>query len=490
MAELLAAPSTRRTRWILRGGGTALALVALGAMLLRGEVLSGADPVTRFLFATAVILMVCHLGGALARLVRQPAVVGEVVGGLLLGPSVLGAVWPAAHAWLFPTLVTGTVHMAGQLGLVAFVFLLGCEAHIERMPGARRVVGLVAFGAVVPAFAAGVLLAVLFRDEIAGRSGGGLSYPLFVGLALSVTGLPVLARLLADIGLKDGRAGTVAITAAVFCDATAWGLLALLLSAGTAGPENSRAFALRLTATLLLVLITFFGVRPVLGWMATRFLRTDTSGPALLAVLAAGAIGLAALTQLFGLHPVVGAFLFGAVVPRRLSVVRRLNTLLSGFTIAVLLPMFFADIGLTTPIGAVGARPALLAVLVLVVFAVLGAKYLGAGVAARLGGMRWRGAWAVGAMMGCGGVTQLVVASVGWQHGLISSFGLAVAVVTALVGTAGAAPIARALLPVGESPAPADVDGSEAGAGAGEDGAPALTGGVEVRAESLAGQGQ
>lgn len=414
-------------------------VVLVGAAVLWGPSLvegRPGDPVARFLFSVAVILLVCHMSGAVLKRFGQPQVLGEVVGGLVLGPSVLGLVWPSAQEWLFPAPVLTALNYAAQLGLIVFMFLLGCELRTDRI-GSRRVVGATVLGGMGLPFLAGVGVAL----AAPALGSGGTGFVLFFGLALSITALPVLARILVDLGLADTRLGATALSSAAVGDGVAWFVLtAILASTGMSGTGDIATTA---GLAVALVVVTVLCVRPALRTLVERV----TSAQLLLGTLVVGAIAYAGLTQVIGLHPVIGAFLFGVVVPRNAPAVTRIGEQLQGFTIAILLPLFFAGVGLSTSVGLLGDSVGnwLLFLLVLVVATVT--KFLGAGGGARLAGLPTRESMRLGTLMNCRGVTELVVATIGLQYGFVNGLGFTILVLVAVLTTAATGPLMRRFAP-------------------------------------------
>ena len=425
--------------------GTALA-VAVVAHSPGETPLQLADPVARFLLAVAVILLVCHLlGSALAGL-GQPRVVGEILGGLLLGPSVLGAVWATGRDWLFPDQVVTVVRLAAELGLVVFMFLLGCELPLRQIRRHRRAVTWVVTGGTGLPLLAGAALAWAGHDLIAGPAHAAPLHIGFFALAISITAVPVLARILADLRLTGTPVGTLALTCAALGDGVTWAALAILFGLAGSGGDPVVAIAL----AVALVAATVGVVRPGL---AAGFRRWEASPAQLLPVLVAGLLGFAALAQLVGLHPVLGGFLFGLVLPRESAVVAQVEGHLRGFAVTVLLPLFFAGIGLNAAIGSLGGSPGAWGMLAAVLLVAVGGKLAGGAGGARLAGLPGRDALRVGALLNCRGVTELVVAAAGFQLQLVSSLGLTLLVLMALVTTALTGPLVR-LAGVAERPSP------------------------------------
>lgn len=420
------------------------AAVLWGPALLRAEASRGEiNPLARFLLAVAVVLLVCHVCGELMRRWGQPPVLGEIVGGLLLGPSALGLAWPAAQDWLFHADVLVHLDRAAQLGLVIFMFLLGCELRTDMLRG-PRVLGAVVAGSMGLPLIVGVGFALLFGGLLAGPTANAGAFVGFLGLALAITALPVLARILVDLRIDRTRVGVVAISAAAIGDGVAWTLLAVILAASDVTGGGHAAT----TAGLAVAFVMFVGlcVRPALAALDRYLGKRDGNEQVLLAVLVVGAIGSGAVSELIGLHPVIGAFLFGVAVPRRSPAVEQISRRIQGFTLAILLPLFFAGVGLKTSVGLLGSDPMHWVVFAAVLLIAVGTKFAGAGAGARLAGLPAADAMKIGVLMNCRGITELVVASIGLRYGLISPLGFTVLVLVAVITTAVTGPLMRVLL--------------------------------------------
>ena len=427
----------------------AAALVGLAVLLATGLAGGGGQPgavdlITRFLVATGLVLAVCHLLGALMRRLGQPAVLGEIIGGLLLGPSALGLVWPGATAWLFPPVVIASLSTTAQLGLVVFIFLLGCGLRTDRIDSVRMVAASVIGGMGLPLIA-GVGLALATGGVLAGAGVTTAAHALFFGLAVSVTALPVLARILVELDLQHSRVGSLALSSAALGDGLVWAVLTLVLAGlGTGGGPSTATAAIALG----LMLATLLGLRPVLAAVVTRVRSEQT----LTVVLVAGAIGYAALAQAIHLHPLIGAFLFGVAVPRDSPVVDRIREQLVGFTVMVLLPLFFAGVGLVTSIGLLGGDPRHWLLFAAVLATAVVTKFVGAS-AVLLTGLPRRETVQLGVLMNCRGVTELVIATIGLQYGLVNGLGFTMLVLVAVITTAVCGPVVRRLVAGGKDPA-------------------------------------
>ncbi|MFI6763443.1 cation:proton antiporter [Micromonospora sp. NPDC050417] len=422
-----------RTRTAI-GVAVGLAVLASTVPLWDAAGAHAADSLTHFLLAVVVILVTCQALAALARRFNQPPVLGEMIGGLVLGPSLLGVVWPSAGGFLFSPGVVEGLDKVAQLGLIIFVFLLGCELRTDRIERKGVVGAAVVAGMGLP-WLAGVGIVAVTGDLFVGTDATSGDAMLFVGLAMAVTALPVLARILDDLKLRHTSVGALSISAAAIGDGLLWLVLAFLLAGQGAGNEGLRVLLLGVA----LVLVTALCVRPLLATLVRRL----GSGQSLTVVLVIGALGYSVLTQSIQLHPVVGAFLFGVAVPRDSLVVERICQQLEGFTLIILLPLFFAGVGLKTSVGLLAAAPGAWLVFAAVLVAAVVTKLVGAGGAARLAGMPRAEALRFGILMNCRGVTELVVLIIGYQAGLINQLAYTVLVLVAILTTAATGPLVR-----------------------------------------------
>ncbi|WP_433429290.1 cation:proton antiporter domain-containing protein [Nonomuraea sp. CA-141351] len=400
------------------------------------------SPATRFLLVVAVVVASAHLVGAVARRFGQPPVVGEILAGILLGPTLLGAVYPAAWHWLFPGEILGALDMTAQLGLVTFMFTLGCETRLDRLRGLGPAVTSVGLANLIVPFVCGLPLALfLYQGHDVGGSLPG--FVLFFGLALSITALPVLARILQDRHLLNTAVGTLAIGSAAFGDVIAWTALAFVLTiTGAAGGSDA---LLTLALAIAFTTVMFWGVRPALATLVRRTESARFPESALLSLVLVGSIASAVSTQLIGVHAVLGAFAFGAMMPRESLIVRRIVERIQGVTVAILLPVFFAYVGLHTSVGVFGSSPARWLTWIGILAVAMATKILGGSLMARFSGLPGTKAVSLGILMNCRGLTELVFANIGFQLGIIDEYLFTVLVLVALVTTALTGPMLQGL---------------------------------------------
>jgi Kef-type K+ transport system membrane component KefB len=419
--------------------------------------LTGPSSLPRLGLAAAVICGCALVAGTASRRLAQPRVLGEIAAGLALGPSLLGRLLPGVAHFLFPPELSGKLDALAKLGVVLFIFFVGAEFR-SALPRVRwRLVASIVGGSLVVPLLVGIGLAFPLFSQLHGETANHGAFVLFFGVATSITALPVLAAILDDLGLSAQRIGILALGCAVVTDVAAWCLLAVVTAetgSGGTGPIVGRLLgAAALAAGVLLVGTSL--LRRCLAALPDRI--AGVAYP----LLAAGlALGLATATEHIGVSVIFGAFIAGlafggqaATRGRSLEQVRVLNRFL-------LLPIFFAAMGLRVDLRA-GTSARLLAAGALVLAVATAAKLGGVSLAARAGGLGWRDSVALGFLLNTRGITEVVVLRVGYDHGLLSRDALGVLIVVALVATAATVPALRLLGvvtagPLGRGP-PAEV---------------------------------
>ncbi len=385
------------------------------------------DQLPSLLLALAVIVASAQLCGRLARLLGQPAVIGEITGGVLLGPTLAGGVVTGA---VVPAGVRPTLGVLADVGVCVFMFLIGLHLDRRLLRGQGRIATTVSLSAIVLPFGLGVLLALHLFDGH--PTGSRLAFVLFLGTAMSITAFPVLARILTDRGLIDTPIGGLALACAAIDDVIAWCLLAVVAAVAGGGGDPWRVL---LVVPFVVVMLKV--VRPLLARLAARY---DVRGPgasvAVLVVLAAALFLSAQATAWMGLHLIFGAFLLGAVMPsegaaalrgRVLPRVERVNAV-------VLLPVFFVVAGIKVDLSSVDVGA--LGELALILLVAIGGKGIGAFVGARVTGVRNRHSAVLAILINTRGLTELIVLTVGLQLGVLDRALYSLMVVMALVTTA------------------------------------------------------
>ncbi|HET9856246.1 MAG TPA: cation:proton antiporter [Chthoniobacterales bacterium] len=399
----------------------------------------------QFFLQLAVILLFCRLVGAIAARLGQPQVVAEMLAGVLLGPSLFGLLWPGAQHWLFPWDTTQTMRdtqsylfPASQLGLALYMFVVGMEFRIDIVQRKLKSAVAVSIAGILTPLAFGAALAWVFfyyTDLFPGKTSL-LDAMLFLGASMSITALPVLARIIQFKKLSGTTIGTVALGAGAINDAAAWCLLAVVLSSLD---KNWSHALVNISGGVAYVAFTLLIVRPLLvrakTWLIKDGTLTEVSLVVALALMALGAW----FTDLIGLHAVFGAFVMGAAMPRGV-VTRDLIARIQPLTVALLLPLFFTYSGLNTKIGLLNSS-----FLWLMCGAVLVAAIVGKGVAcwlaARATGVPNRAALGIGTLMNARGLMELIIINIGLQRGIISEGLFATLVIMAVITTFMASPL-------------------------------------------------
>lgn len=394
-------------------------------------------PLARLLLAVAVVVAVCKAAGWLLQRLGQPPVIGEIAAGILLGPSVLGLLWPSGAAALLPQMVLPQLNVLAQLGVVLFVFLTGLELNTKLLRGRGHLAVVVSHVSIAVPFLLGVLLAIVAYVKFAPEGVGYLAFALFFGVSMSVTALPVLVRILQDVGMFRSEVGVVALTCAVIDDVTAWSLLALVVALVTASSMMGVVLTVALTAAFVALLM--FAMRPLLAKFVDRMSPSRLKAVAPLALVAV--LLCAMSTEWIGVHAMFGAFLFGLVFPRGNVIEEWLHEKVGGLTTALMLPLFFAYSGLRTEIGLIGANIGLWLWCGLILLVAVVGKLAGSAFAARAVGESWNRSLQVGTLMNCRGLTELVVLNIGLDLGVLSPTLFTMLVIMALVSTAMAAPM-------------------------------------------------
>jgi Kef-type K+ transport system membrane component KefB len=435
------------------GGG--LALLLLNARpVVRPTEASGpqTDLIGVLLVTVPIVLATAHLCGAITHRIGQPRVIGEMIGGVLLGPSVLGAISPAAQHALFPPEIMPILNSLAQLGVIFFMFGVGLEFSTRELRHNGVAAVVIGHAALAVPFGAGILLGLFLPASYQPHGAGRLPYLFFLGLAMSVSALPVLAAILRQQRLMNSPAGTLGIAAAAIGDATIWCLLVVLMvftgRGGSATVLRTAALTVMFTVVMLAV------VRPALRRGLAKAARHDRDRYPLQVVLTLFVLLCALAGQRIGVHPIIGAFLAGIVMPRSSGIVHSFLQRTEGLTLWLLLPLFFASVGLLTDLGTLRGGTALLICGLVFVVAVSG-KFAGTMLGARLMGRSRDESLALGVMLNCRGLTELVMLNIGQSLGLIGGTLFSTLVVTTVVTTLAAGPLLGLLY----SPAPAEPGG-------------------------------
>ncbi|MBW4624393.1 MAG: cation:proton antiporter [Brasilonema octagenarum HA4186-MV1] len=391
-----------------------------------------------------IVIGLSRLVGLAFRWINQPLVIGEIVAGIMLGPSLFGLVAPGLASTLFPPETIPFLNVLSQVGLIFFMFLIGLELNPKYLSGNLDIAVLTSHVSILVPFSLGTLLAVLLYPLVSNASVSFTAFALFLGAAMSITAFPVLARIITENNLQKTRLGTLALTCAAVDDVTAWCLLAVAIAVAHTGSF------VKAVPTILYSLI-YIGFMMTVGRiflkrLANYYRRTGRLSQLVLALIYMAVVASALITELIGIHLIFGAFLLGAAMPKNAGLVRELAIKTEDFVLIFLLPVFFAYSGLRTEIGLLN-KPELWALCLAVLAVAIIGKYVGTYVAARVSGIDKREASALGWLMNTRGLTELIVLNIGLSLGVISPLLFTMLVIMALVTTFMTSPLLELTYP-------------------------------------------
>jgi len=401
-----------------------------------------------------IVVLAGRACGALLKRFRQPVVVGEVVAGIILGPSLFGRLAPDAFAAVFPAHSVSILLSLSQVGLIFFMFLVGLEFAPGLMRERRESIIVISHISIIVPFLLGTGLALYLYPRVSDASVPFRSFALFLGTSMSITAFPVLARILEERHLLRSRMGNSVIACAAVDDVTAWCILAFVVVVARASDPAQLGVRLGLVAVYAIAMIA--GVRPLLRKLLPRV--KQLSDEAVLAAVLLVVLASSTLTELLGIHALFGAFLVGAILPRDAQLTQTLVAQTRGLTRVIFLPLFFAVTGLRTNVGLLSG-PGLWLCCALVLVVAVGGKLGGAMFSAKASGFSWRESAAVGVLMNTRGLMEMVVLNVGLDIGVISRGLFTMIVIMALVTTAATTPLLDRLVHgLRELPAGGEVD--------------------------------
>src|SRR4051812_22236174 len=412
------------------------------------------------LLQIVLILALSRLVGMLFRYLHQPQVMGEMLAGIMLGPSLFGWLAPDLWAQIFrPDLIPGSgvtgdptayLNILSQVGVIFFLFLVGLELDPKLLKNRGHQAVVVSHVSIIAPFLLGAALTlVLYRDLFNDAPHMKFtSVALFMGAAMSITAFPVLARILTERNLHKTKVGAIAITCAAVDDVTAWCMLAFVV--GIARANGLMPGLVTALLAIVYVAFMFFAVRPFLGQLQRVHDREGRLSQNVVAVIFLLILASAWTTEAIGIHALFGAFLMGAIMPKGTQFVRTLSEKLEDYTVIFLLPIFFAYTGLRTQIGLLDSSELWIATTLIIIVACLG-KFGGSTLAGRACGLGWRESATVGILMNTRGLMELVILNIGLQEGVITPAVFAMMVIMALVTTALTTPVLHWLYPQSRS---------------------------------------
>ncbi|KAK6425750.1 hypothetical protein LTR95_016205 [Oleoguttula sp. CCFEE 5521] len=406
------------------------------------------NPIILFIIQAGIIILFCRLLHYPLSLIRQPRVIAEVIGGILLGPSVMGRI-PGFTNAIFPTASLPNLNLVANLGLVLFLFLVGLEVDLRYLVSNwRPAVSVGALGMALP-FGLGCAIAYglfnEFKDEPGTVPISFGTYMLFIGVAMAITAFPVLCRILTELKLLSTPVGIIVLSAGVSNDVVGWVLLALCVALVNAGSGLTALWVLLTCVGYVLFLV--FAVRPAFIWFLRRnHALTDGPSQGIIVLTLLIALGSSFFTGVIGVHPIFGAFLAGLICPHEGGFAIKVTEKIEDLVTALFLPLYFALSGLSTNLGLLDTGITWAYVIGVTATAFV-AKFTGGSLAARLNGMVWRESFTIGALMSCKGLVELIVLNIGLSAKILSTRTFTIFVVMALITTFATTPLTAALYP-------------------------------------------
>ncbi len=390
-------------------------------------------PLSHLFVQLLVIILASRVMNWLFTRMGQPGVVGEMAAGILLGPSLFGLLAPGAFAFVFPADSLGALKLFSQIGVCLFMFSVGMELDVRQVRSKAQTAVMVSHASIVFPYLLGVLLAYFLFSSLAAPGASFTAFALFMGISMSITAFPVLARILQDRRMTKSYLGSTAITCAAVDDVTAWSILAFVVAIARA--TSLAGAGLNLLLALVFIALMIWGVRPLLPrWLGERELKQEEPSKGTLVTIVCVVVAAALSTEVIGIHALFGAFMAGAMMPELHGFRHKINVRVENFSSVLLLPLFFAFTGLRTEVGLLNDVQGWLICLLIIVVATVG-KLGGSAVTARFTGMSWSESLQLGALMNTRGLMELIALNIGYEMGILSPRIFTMLVIMALATT-------------------------------------------------------
>jgi len=390
------------------------------------------SPLSVLLIQIIVILAAAGLFSWLFRRIDQPPVMGEMIAGIVLGPSVLGFFFPQAMTFIFPPSSLETLRLLSQIGVVLFMFIVGMELNVRHVREKGSAAVMISHASIIVPFLLGTGLSLFLYKGLAPAGTSFSGFALFIGVAMSITAFPVLARILEDRNLSQTNLGSIALTCAAVDDVTAWCILALVIAIVQA--SGITVSVITVLFTLLFALAMIFLVRPQLRRLVKQASDSHVHTRRLIVGVLAFVLISSLITETIGIHALFGAFIAGVVMPPSADFRMFLREKQEAFSAATLLPLFFAFTGLRTQVGLLNDWQSW-AICGLIILVAIAGKLGGGMFMSRWTGMSWSQSFSIGVLMNTRGLVELVVLNIGYDLGILSGRIFAMLVLMALVTT-------------------------------------------------------
>ncbi len=395
-------------------------------------------PIAMLLLQMIAILFTARIFGWIFIKMGQPSVIGEIVAGIVLGPSILARFLPEVSAFLFSPETLGNINILSQIGLILFMFVIGMELDISEVRKKVKETVLISHASIVVPFFCGMLTAYWTYSKYASGTTPFVSYALFIGVAMSITAFPVLARILQEKGLTKSHLGTLSLASAANGDVTAWCLLAAVIAIAQSGTFAGAIYTILFSALFLLFM--FFVLRPFLNIIGNVYRNKEVITKTIVAFMLLILIISAYVTEILGVHALFGAFMAGVAMPSNPKFRKIMTEKVEDISLSVFLPLFFVSTGLKTQIGLISTTEEWIICLVFILFAVIG-KVLGTSLAARVTGESWKNSWLLGSLMNTRGLMELIILTIGYEMGILPPAIFVMLVLMTLVTTVMTGPL-------------------------------------------------
>ena len=396
------------------------------------------EPIAILLLQIILILLVSRFFGYLFSKINQPTVIGEILAGIILGPSLLGKFFPEVFNFLFTENTMGNLYILSQIGLILFMFVIGMELNIDNIKHRTSQIIVISHSSIIIPFALGMLLAYFVYLDFAANITRFLPFALFIGISMSITAFPVLARIIQEKGLTKKHLGSISIASAAIDDVTAWCILAVVIAISSTGSIISSLFTILMAITYIAIMLMI--IRPFLQKVGQTHQNIETLNKRIVGFIFLILISSAFITQTIGIHALFGAFLAGVIMPTNINFRKLMIEKIEDVSVSLFLPLFFVFTGLRTEIGLLNTPYLWTVCLIFILVAIIG-KFGGGALTAKLMGESWRDSLSLGILMNTRGLMELIVLNIGYEMNILPPTIFVMLVIMALVTTFMTTPI-------------------------------------------------
>lgn len=389
-------------------------------------------PLAILLLQIITIIIIARIVGVMFRLIGQPMVIGEIAAGVILGPSLFGAYFPEMSGFLFPVASLGNLQFLSQIGLILFMFIIGMELDLKILKNRASDAVIISHASIVIPFSLGVGLAYFLYTDLSPDHINFLSFSLFMGISMSITAFPVLARIVQERGMTKTHIGALVITCAAADDITAWSILAAVVAIVKAGSFVNSLYTIALALVYIVIMLKV--IKPFLQKLGDIHSSKENLGKSIVAIFFVVLFLSAYTTELIGIHALFGAFMAGVIMPGNPRFRNIFVEKLEDVAVVLFLPLFFVFTGLRTEIGLLNDVELWKDFALIIAVAVVG-KFVGSALAAKFVGQRWKDSLMIGALMNTRGLMELVVLNIAYDLGVLSPEIFTMLVLMALVTT-------------------------------------------------------